>query len=186
VTPSTDPDERNYRIRLLPRVTTPMRQRQRHRQTYLLQLTWRAWSGTVSGTRFAGACSPWPVPFPPSPPPPVARLGSETSAVLRNCPTSCTRASSAYVCETFPTRPATFQPQADTGSPGSRARCFRTCLGSLTSREPFASRDSDASDVAFRFLRRRRLPEVALFRGSIPSLHVPLSTLRPLLTEFTA
>jgi len=41
VTPSTDPDERNYRIRLLPRVTTPMRQRHRHRQTYLLQLSSR-------------------------------------------------------------------------------------------------------------------------------------------------
>src|SRR5260370_4221100 len=78
------------------------------------------------------------------------------------------------------------QPQADTGSLGSRARCFRTCLGSLTAREPCASRDSDASGVAFRLVPRRRPPEGRLFRGSIPSLYLPLSTLRLLLTEFTA
>ena len=53
--------------------------------------------GAVSETRFAGADSPWPVPFPPSPPPPVARLCSQTSQVLRNCPTSCARSSSACV-----------------------------------------------------------------------------------------
>src|SRR5271163_1868980 len=69
-------------------------------------------------------------------------------------------------------------PPAGTGPPGSRARCFRTCPGSVTARDPSASCDSDASGVAFRTLRRRRHPEVALFRGSIPCLHVPLSTLR--------
>ena len=78
------------------------------------------------------------------------------------------------------------QPQAGTGPPGSRARCFRTCPGSLTARDPSASRDSDASDVAFRLVRRRRPLEGRLFRGSIPGLHVPLSTLRLLLSEFTA
>jgi hypothetical protein len=40
----------------------------------------------------------------------------------------------------FPTRPAAHQPQADIGSPGSRARCFRTCSGSLTTRDSSASR----------------------------------------------
>ena len=34
---------------------------------------------------------------PPSPPPPVARLCSKTSQVLRACPTSRARSSSAYV-----------------------------------------------------------------------------------------
>ncbi len=78
------------------------------------------------------------------------------------------------------------QPQADTGSLGSRARCFRTCLGPQTARDPCASRDRDTPVVAFRLDPRRRLPEGRLFRGSIPCLHVPLSTLRLLLAEFTA
>ena len=69
--------------------------------------------------------------------------------------------------------------RVDAGSPGSRARCFRACLGSLTARGPDASRDIDASDVAFRVPPRRRHPEGSCFRGSIPGLHVPLSTLRP-------
>ena len=69
-------------------------------------------------------------------------------------------------------------PRANTGSPGSRARCFRTCSGSLTARDPVASRDIDAPGVAFRFLLQRRRPGVWFFRGSIPGPHVPLSTLR--------
>ncbi len=68
--------------------------------------------------------------------------------------------------------------RVDTGPPGSRARCFRTCTGSLTARDRGASRDIDASRVAFRLLLRRRRPGGSYFRGSIPGLHVPLSTLR--------
>ena len=52
-------------------------------------------SGSVSGVRFAGPCSPWPGPFPPPPPPPVSRTCSAASSVLRACPTSPIRASSA-------------------------------------------------------------------------------------------
>ena len=76
------------------------------------------------------------------------------------------------------------QQQTDVGSPGSRTRCLRTCLGSLTAQGLAASRHSDAASLAFRHAPRRRHPEVArlaaehVFRGSIPSLHVPLSTLR--------
>src|SRR5260370_33773531 len=97
MTPSTDPDERNHRIRLLPRVITP-----RRRKTFLLPdvpapAHWAHLLGTVSEARFAGSGSLWPVPFPPSPPPPVARPCSETSAVLWDCPTSSARSSSAYV-----------------------------------------------------------------------------------------
>src|SRR5437899_5986932 len=54
-------------------------------------------SGSVSGTRFAVAGSLWPAPFPPSPPPPVVRFCSGISQVLRGCPTSHVRPSSAYV-----------------------------------------------------------------------------------------
>jgi hypothetical protein len=69
------------------------------------------------------------------------------------------------------------------GSPGSQAKCFRTCMGSLTAQGPSASCHGDAPSFAFRLTPQRRHPEVThlvaghLFRGSIPSLHVPLSTL---------
>src|SRR5690606_27036541 len=64
------------------------------------------------------------------------------------------------------------------GSPGSRARCFRTCSGSLTARSPAASRDVDATSIAFRRLLPRRRSGGSYFRGSVPGPHVPLSTLR--------
>jgi hypothetical protein len=54
VTPSTDPDERNYRIRLLPQVITPTRQRHRHRHAYLLQLTRRVRSALCPGRVLLG------------------------------------------------------------------------------------------------------------------------------------
>src|ERR1700686_5245706 len=67
---------------------------------------------------------------------------------------------------------------ADLGSPGSRARCFRTCSGSVTARDSVAPRDIGAPDGAFRFLLQRRRPGVFGLRGCIPGPHVPLSTLR--------
>ena len=76
-------------------------------------------------------------------------------------------------------------PQADAGSPGSRTRCFHTCSGSLTARDPSTPCESGAPGVAFRPYPRRRHPGVPAacaaghgFRGSIPGLYVPLSTLR--------
>jgi len=75
--------------------------------------------------------------------------------------------------------------QTNVGSPGSRAEWFHACLGSPTARGPGAPCDSGALGVAFRLFRERRHPEGlaayaarSCFRGSIPSLHVPLSTLR--------
>ena len=65
------------------------------------------------------------------------------------------------------------------GSPGSRARCFRTCTGSPTAWGPVVPRDGGTSGVAFRLSPRRRHPRGSLFRGSIPGPHVPLSTLHP-------
>src|SRR5207245_8615710 len=64
------------------------------------------------------------------------------------------------------------------GSPGSRARCLRTCTGSVTARDSVAPRDIGAPDGAFRFLLQRRRPGVSFLRGCIPGPHVPLSTLR--------
>ena len=78
----------------------------------------------------------------------------------------------------FPMRPLTPSVRATTDSPGSRARCVCTCSGSLTARDPVVSRDIDTPNVAFRFLPRRRRPGGLFFRGCIPGLHVPLSTLR--------
>ena len=74
--------------------------------------------------------------------------------------------------------PHLHQVRASTRSPGSRAKCFRTCTGSLTARDSDASRDIDAFGVAFRFSLQRRHPEETSFRGCIPGPHVPLSTLR--------
>src|SRR6266404_8184858 len=88
-------------------------------------------------------------------------------------------------------RPWTFRcglyfalPQTDTGSPGFRSRCLRACSGSQTAQGPKASHVCDASSLAFRLVQQRRHPKVATalamvvqFRGSIPGLYVPLSTL---------
>src|SRR4029453_4699853 len=74
----------------------------------------------------------------------------------------------------------------DTGAPDFRTRCLRACAGSQTAPGPKASRDTDASSFAFRLVQERRHLGVATacamvvqFRGSIPRLHVPLSTLHP-------
>ena len=63
------------------------------------------------------------------------------------------------------------------GPPGFRAGSFSTCMGSTTARSPLASRCSDACGVAFRPKPRRRHSGPRFFRGSIPSPHLPLSTL---------
>src|SRR5437660_8993585 len=75
--------------------------------------------------------------------------------------------------------PPLHQRRENPGPPGSRAKCFRTCTGSATARDPCASRDIDAPSGAFRLSLQRRRPEPSFFRGSIPGPHVPLSTLQP-------
>ena len=132
-------------------------------------------SGAASGTRFADAGSPWPVPFPPPPPPPPrGRLCSETSAVLRNCPTSHARSSSAYVLD-FPDT-ACQQPQAVPWDLPVLEQDVSPCMHRVYDRaRPNASRACDASAIAFRLIPRRRLLEERLFRGSIPGLLGPLS-----------
>src|SRR3990172_2301974 len=64
------------------------------------------------------------------------------------------------------------------GSPGSRASCFHACLGSPTSRDTNVPCRSGPLVVAFPSPQRGLHPELSLFRGSIPSRHFPLSTLR--------
>jgi len=82
----------------------------------------------------------WQVPFgqPSSLHPlrqPVPRCCSGTSQVLQGCPTSQVRSSSACVLRLPDASRGYCCPGRDVGSPGSRARCFRTCSGSLTARD---------------------------------------------------
>ena len=136
-------------------------------------------AGSESGARFAGAGSPWPVPFPPS-------------ASAAGCPalfgdfigtTGLSDFLGSFIVGVRPwtsRRVPPFHPRrANPGPPGSRAKCFRTCTGSATARDPCASRDIDAPGGAFRLSLQRRRPGPSFFRGSIPGPHVPLSTLRP-------
>ena len=76
--------------------------------------------------------------------------------------------------------------QKTLGPPGSRAKCFRACTGSGTARGPVLPCQSGSPGVTFGLSPQPRHPgpPVAfatghVLRGSIPGLHVPLSTLRP-------
>ncbi len=106
-------------------------------------------SGAGSGTRFALADCPWPTPFPPRAPPPLARFCSPASQVLWSCPTRRARSSRDYalglaLAASAPSAEATTTP------PGFRAWCVRACAGSTTAAEPLPARDNADSDIAFR------------------------------------
>ena len=145
-------------------------------------------SGAASGTRFAGAGSPWPVPFPPPPPPPPrGRLCSETSAVLRHCPTSHARSSSAYVLDFPDTACRSICRRRYHGtSRFSNKMSFRACAGSMTARDrlhlalamqpllPSAS----SHGVGFSKLHS--------FAARYPACTNPCPTLRRLLSKVTA
>src|SRR5712671_587554 len=69
----------------------------------------------------------------------------------------------------FPTRSCLHR--AGKGSPGSRARCFRACLGSMTPPGPSVSCLSDTSGVAFRIsLERRHSGPVLTRLDTMPAL----------------
>ena len=62
----------------------------------------------------------------------------------------------------FPMRPRyTCRLRANAGSPGSRARCFRACTGSLTARDLGAPRDIGALGCGLPLLLQRRHPGVS-------------------------
>src|SRR6202035_2469372 len=83
--------------------------------------------GPAPGACFAGSHSPWPPPFAPPAPRPVARLCSSASQLLWRSLTSQVRSSLA----TAPRLPNADQMAPrhwpDLGPPGSRARSFDTC-----------------------------------------------------------
>jgi hypothetical protein len=68
-------------------------------------------------------------------------------------------------------------PRSDTGPPESRTQCFRACQGSATPPGACTPCPSGVPAVAFRVFGARRHPGLARFRGSLPCLYVPLSTL---------
>ncbi len=92
----------------------------------------------------------------------------ELSDSLRPCVT--------VVSVWFPVRTLLRWTRSDAGAPGSRTRCFRACQGSSTPPGACTPCPSSVPAVAFRVLGARRHPDWP-FRGSIPCLHVPLSTL---------
>jgi hypothetical protein len=128
---------------------------------------WARRSGSVSGLRFAVAGSLWSNLFPPSPPPPVSQSCSRISQVLQVCPTSHVRSSSAYAFG-LPDAPRSCCLRVNTGSPGSLARCFHTCAGSMTTRDPVTPHDIGVPDIAFRFSLQRRRPGVSSCAAEYP------------------
>jgi len=139
---------------------------------------WARESGSVSGARFARPCSPWPDPFPPPIPQLSCSLCSSASLVLWVCPTALPRASPVDGHWPYRRVPPRYLRRATQGSPGSRARSFRTCDGSPTARGR-----PEARDVAFRSCGlpprlTASAPRSVWFRGSIPCPCVPLSMLR--------
>src|SRR5271170_7000749 len=121
---------------------------------------WARRSGSESGTRFAGSGSPWPDPFPPSPPPPLFWFCSETSPVLWVCPTSRVRSSSAPVLE-LPD--ASRERWSLSGEPGISQLPCKMCPyvpGSQTAQDSRQARNGAWQDVAFRVVSGRRRPEV--------------------------
>ena len=131
-------------------------------------------SGSVSGTCSRVVHSPWPMAFPPSPPPQVASVCSETSQVLYHRPTACVRASSACVLRLpdaahhlhgqtqalpVPAQDAAVHVRGlrPRGASGRLAFASATVLPSVVSQHVGA-------------------PNL-VFRGSIPDLHSPLLTL---------
>src|SRR5215469_2692346 len=129
---------------------------------------WAQRSASVSGLRFAVAGSLWSNLFPPPPPPLVSQSCSGISQVLQVCPTSRVRSSSAIVLG-LPDASRSCCLRVNTGSPGSLARCFHTCAGSVTARVPVTPRNIGVPGIAFRFSLQRRLPGVSSYAAEYPS-----------------
>ena len=134
--------------------------------SYPFQRIWqirhfRSFPGSVSGTCFAGTNSPRSGPFPP-PPPPTGISPVFVRPLLRYlwaCPTSHPRTSQPCSLGIHCADPGTITAGSKVGSPGSRAKSFRACTGSLTTRGLSVSCDNETDHMAFRLIRHRRHPE---------------------------
>src|SRR6266581_8093451 len=117
-------------------------------------------------------------PFSPRPPPLVAQPCSVASSIVWACPTPPACSSSATPFG-FPLRP---QIAFDRGEAGGLPDSSNVCPhmhGVSDPGWPQPVSHNDVLNVAFRLPRRRRHHRLEGFRGSTPSLCVPLSTLRP-------
>jgi len=137
--------------------------------------------GAASGPWFAQPPSPWPVPFPPRPPLCASVLdtsrGSVVALVLWSGPTPCTRASRSCSCGGSPCGPGGDGPGRMQGLPGPvhnvsvHARGLRPRqVGPSLAITGWSVLPSACSERVGPRQKRR-------FRGSIPCLHIPLSTL---------
>ena len=129
-TPRTDPYLRNYLIRLLPQVMTPIRTkglRMAHDLTYPLKRTGRACPALCPGHVLLNR-------IPLGQPPSLRGLRRPSSDVVRPLPRyyGAVRLPMPVhhwiVSLDFPMRPW-YLTRTGTRSPGSRARCFRTRQG---------------------------------------------------------
>jgi hypothetical protein len=134
--------------------------------------------GPASGARFAQAGSPWPTPFPPSPPPPMLQPCSGTSQVIWSCPTSHDRPPSDCALGLPDAASVLSSPRGDHGISRFPRRVFPYVLGVSDRAGP--ERISRYRSASFRLplVAQRRRPGLWGFHGSIPRPHVPLSTLR--------
>src|SRR5713101_7380497 len=117
-------------------------------------------------------------PFSPRPPPLVAQPCSGASSTLRACPTPPACSSSAMPFG-FPLRPTSPLTVGRLEVSQIQAKCFRTCMGVSDPGCPSPSR------LSTRWILPSACPDDVgasncyRFRGSLPSLCLPLSTLRP-------
>jgi hypothetical protein len=120
-------------------------------------------SGTVSGMRFVRPRFPRPDPVAPLTPRRAAPR-SPTSSLPWVRPTSPFRPSPACGLRPSWCGQRRHPPQAERGSPGSRAERFRACSSSLTAPGLGAPRDTGALRVAFRLSGQRRHPKGLISR----------------------
>ena len=142
--------------------------------------------GPVSGPWFAGPRCPWPVPFPPRPPPwlPGPAVGRQSFwlPLFGRFVGTMARSDSLRPCVMVVSVWCTMRAlrrwaRPDAGPPESRSPCVRACQGSSTPPGACTPCPSGVPAVAFRVCGARRHPGRARLRGSIPCRHVPLSTL---------
>ena len=146
--PRTDPCERNYRTRLLPRVNTAIHHRLIPSDDFTCAIAFHQhlFSGPVSGKWEIQQRSPWLPPF--SPLPPLDGLCSEASSIIWGYPTSHRRRWQDYGFPSLP-RP-TMLHRAPMRPPSSCASNFPTCSGSPTAQSYTRTRDSALMRIAFR------------------------------------
>ena len=136
-------------------------------------------SGSASGAWCAPAGSPWPAPFPPSPPtatsPGIVR---ELLQVLWGCPTSLVRSSSATSLD-FPMRPRAPSPTGQTRDLPVPAQGVSVRAQGLGPRGAQVALANARPPCCLPLPTTPSAPRSDGFRGSIPGPHVPLSTLRP-------